>query len=147
MAQPTTARPGKMRILLGNGGGPEVFSAPCGMTTKGLTITKNLSEVSIPDCDDPDAAFWQARDVESLSAAISGEGVLAAESEDEWNAAAFSTDAINVKVEIEFSTGTRTYTGAFHIDSFAVSAQQGQRVSANISMQSDGILSSAWVAA
>ena len=147
MAQPTTAKPGKMRILLGDGAVPEVFTAPCGMTTKGLTIAKNLAEVSIPDCDDPDAPFWMARDVESQTASISGEGVLAAESEDEWNAAAFSADAVNVKVEIEFTTGTRTYTGAFHIDSFAISAQQGQRVSANISMQSDGILSSAWVAA
>lgn len=147
MAQPITARPGKMRILLGDGADPEVYTAPCGMTTKGLTISKNLGEVSIPDCDDPDAPYWLSRDVETLSASISGDGVLAAESEDEWNAAAFSTDSVNAKVEIEFSSGTRTFSGAFHLDSFAINAAQGQRVSANISMQSDGIVTSAWTPA
>lgn len=147
MAQPTTAKPGKMRVLLGNGADPEVFSAPCGLTTKGLTITKNLSEVTIPDCDDPDAPFWMARDVESMSASISGEGVLAAESEAIWNTAAFSTDSLNVRVEVEFTTGTRVFEGAFHLNEFGVNAQQGQRVSANISLQSDGIVESTWEAA
>lgn len=144
--QPTTARPGKMRILLGNGGGPEVFTAPCGLTTKGLTITKNLEEVAIPDCDDPDAVFFMARDVSSLSASISGEGVMAAESEDVWNDAAFSTESVNARIEIEFSSGTRTIAGAFHLDSYAINAQQGQRVSVSISMQSDGEFVSTWAA-
>jgi predicted secreted protein len=138
MAQPITARPGKMRILLGDGEDPETFDAPCGLTTKGLTITQNLSEVNIPDCDDPDAPFWVGRDTTSLSVSISGEGVLAAESEADWVAAAYSTDSINAKVEIEFSTGTRTFLGAFKVDSFGISATQGERVSASISMQSDG---------
>jgi predicted secreted protein len=138
MAQPTTARPGKMRILLGDGEVSETFAAPCGLTTKGLTISQNLSDVLIPDCDDPDAAAWLGRDTVSLSIGISGDGVLAAESEDIWVAAALSTDSINAKVEIEFSTGTRTFSGAFKVDSFGISAAQGERVSASISMQSDG---------
>lgn len=138
MAQPITARPGKMRILLGNGEIPEVFAAPCGLTTKGLTIQKNLSDVSVPDCDDPDAPYWLARDVNNLSISINGDGLLAAESEAVWLAAAYSTEAINVKVEIEFSTGIRTFLGAFHVDSFGINASQGERVSAAISLQSDG---------
>lgn len=147
MASPTTAKPGKMRILLGDGGTPEVFTAPCGLTTKGLSITKNLAEISIPDCDDPDAPFWMARDVESMSASISGESVLASESEATWNAAAFSTDSVNARVEVEFTTGTRVFEGAFHLAEFTVNAQQGQRVSANISMQSDGEVVTSWIAA
>ena len=144
MAQPTTAKPGKMRVLLESVDSPGVYVAPCGLTTKGLTISKNLAEITIPDCDDPDAPFWMARDVESMSASISGEGVLAAESEDFWNDAAFSTDAVGARIEIEFSTGTRTFEGDFHLDSFQVNAQQGQRVSVTISMQSDGQVSTAW---
>lgn len=143
-AAPVTARPGKMRILLGNGGTPEVFTAPCGLTTKGLTKTSNLSEVSIPDCDNPDAPFWQSRDVESMSVSFSGEGVMAAESEAAWHDAAWSTDGVNAHVEVEYSTGTRTYEGRFHIDSFAVNAQQGQRVSVSVSGQSDGPVVTEW---
>lgn len=147
MPQPNTAKPGKMRVLLGNGATPEVFSAPCGLTTKGLTVSKNLAEVSIPDCDDPDAPYWMARDVESMSSSISGEGVLAAESEALWNAAVFSTDNVSVRVEVEFTTGTRVWEGAYHLSEFTVNAQQGQRVSANISLQSDGIVNSTWIPA
>lgn len=147
MAQPTTAKFGKMRILLGDGGDPEAFTAPCGLTTKALTISKNLSEVTIPDCDDPDAPYWLARDVTNMTASITGEGVLAAESESVWNDAAFSTDSINVRFEIEFSTGTRSYTGAFHIDSFSPTGSNGERVTASISMQSDGIVNTTWTPA
>ena len=144
MAQPITARPGKMRILLGNGETPEVFSAPCGLTTKGIQIQKNLSDVSIPDCDDPDAPYWLARDVTNLSISINGECGLAAESEAIWINAAYSTEAINAKVEIEFSTGIRTFSGAFHIDNFGINATQGERVSASISLQSDGIITTSF---
>lgn len=147
MSAPITARPGKMRILLGNGGSPEVFTAPCGLTTKGLTVSKNLEEVTIPDCDDPDAVFFMARDVSSMSALISGEGVMAAESEGVWNDAAFNTESVNCRVEVEFSTGTRVLSGAFHLDSYGINAAQGQRVSVSISMQSDGEFQSVWQAA
>ncbi|MBP7619361.1 MAG: hypothetical protein KA745_00215 [Gemmatimonadales bacterium] len=138
MAQPTTARPGKMRILLGDGATPEVFSAPCGLTTKGLTIGKGLSEVRIPDCDDPDAPAWIGRDVTDLSIEISGEGLLAAESVARWIAAAYATVPTNAKVEIEFSTGTQTFFGAFHVDNFSINSQAGERVSASFSAKSDG---------
>lgn len=127
-----------MRVLLGDGGEPEAFAAPCGLTTKSLTIAQNLSEVTIPDCDDLDAPYWIARDTTNLSASVSGEGVLAAESLQTWLDAAFSTDAVNARIEIEFSTGTQTFSGAFKVDNFQISAQQGQRVSVSISMQSDG---------
>lgn len=146
MAQPTTARPGKMRILLGDGASPEVFTAPCGLTTKALRVSKDLSDVLIPDCDDPDAPNWLARDVTSLSIEITGEGLLAAESEAVWNDATFSTESVNVKVEIEFTTGTRTFLGKFHVTA-SPTAQAGQRVSIDVSMQSDGIIVSSWSAA
>ena len=117
MAQPTTARPGKMRILLWDVDKTPApgFSAPCGLTAKGATVTKNLAEIAIPDCDDPDAPLWMGRDVETMSMSISGEGVMAAESEDLWNEAAFTTDSIQGKVEIEFDTGTRTFAGDWHV--------------------------------
>lgn len=146
MAQPTTVRPGKMRILLGDGGSPEVFSAPCGLTTKAIRVSKDLSDVLIPDCDDPDAAGWLARDVTSLSIEITGEGLLAAESEALWMDATFSADPVNVKVEVEFTTGTRTLEGAFHV-TVSTNGQQGQRVSIDVSMQSDGIVSRTWTPA
>ena len=79
MAQPTTARFGKFKVYLGDDGDPIVYTAPCGFTSKSLTLTKSLAEVNLPDCDDPDAVAWVGRDASSLSASVSGEGVLAAD--------------------------------------------------------------------
>ena len=130
MARPTTARFGKFRVMLGDGASPETFAAPCGFTSKSLVLSKNLSEVNIPDCDDPDAPSWVGRDVESLTASISGEGVMAAESAPVWHDAFESTESINVRVEIEYPTITFVYTGFMHISSLTLGAEQGGRVTA-----------------
>ncbi|MDH3232198.1 MAG: phage tail protein [Alphaproteobacteria bacterium] len=140
MAQPTTAKFGKFRVLLGDGQSPEVFTVPCGFTSKALTVSKNLTEINLPDCLDPDAAAWVGRDVESLSAAITGEGVLAAESIDAWYAALLSTSSLNVRIEIEFPLITYTWQGLMHVSEFAHNADQGGRTTANVTMASDGEL-------
>ncbi|WP_377299723.1 phage tail tube protein [Rhizobium sp. SGZ-381] len=140
MAPPVTARFGKFRVLLGNDADPIVYAAPCGFTSKSLTLGKSLSEVSLPDCADPDAPIVLGRDVESITASISGQGVLAAAAVPTWLDAYESTDSVPVKVEIEFSSGTVTWTGAMHIETIEIGAEQGGRVTLSISMQSDGAL-------
>ncbi|TJV20612.1 MAG: hypothetical protein E5Y04_31700 [Mesorhizobium sp.] len=144
MAAPKTAKFGAFVISLSNGASPETFAAPCGFTSKSLTFTKNLTEVSIPDCDDPDAPISLGRDVQSLSAAITGEGVLAAEAVPTWEDFRDSSDSINCQVEITFSSGVLTYEGFFHLESIAFGAEQGGRVTINASMQSDGEVSGLW---
>lgn len=143
MAQPTTARPGAFIISLWNG---SAFVAPCGFTSKSFSWSRSLSDVTIPDCDDPDAPFWVARDVESLSASVSGEGVLAAEAIPTWLSVLNSIDAVQVQIEITYTTGVLTVTGLMQLESLEVGAQQGQRVSINVSMQSDGEMETAWEA-
>lgn len=140
MAQPTTARFGKFRILLGDDASPIAYAAPCGFTSKSLSLGKSLSEVSLPDCDDPDAPIVIGRDVESITASVSGEGVLAAASVVTWLEAYEATESVPVKIEIEFSSGTVTWTGAMHVESLELGAEQGGRVTLNVSMQSDGAL-------
>lgn len=147
MAQPTTARFGKMRISLQDPDNPNLYVAPCGLTSKGLSLNKGLSEESIPDCDDPDAPLWLARDVQNLSMSITGNGLLAAESEDVWVSAAMSTEPVKALVEVEFSTGTRTFEGDFQVDTFSISGENGGRITSEISLQSDGIINTDWTLA
>jgi predicted secreted protein len=144
MSAPKTARFGAMIISLSNGASPPTFTAPCGFTSKSLSLSKNLSEVSIPDCDDPDAPIWLGRDVQSLTASVTGEGVLAAEAVPTWQDAFDSTASVEVQVEITFATGVLTYQGFMHLESMEITAEQGGRVQMSISMQSDGELVGTW---
>lgn len=138
MAKATTIKSGMFRVLLGSGSSPIVYAAQCGFTQRSLTLSKNLEEVNIPDCDDPDAIDWIGRDATSLSMSISGEGVLAEESVEEWLDAADSTDSVPVKVELEFPTKTITWTGYMHVESMEMGVANGGRATNNISLQSDG---------
>lgn len=139
MAKPVTTKGGLMRILLGSGASPIVYAAPCGLTSKALTLSKGLEEVSIPDCDDPTAIDWLGRDAISLSMAVSGEGVLAESSVDAWLDAWESADSVPVKVELQFPTTTWTWTGLMHVETAELGAPSNTgRVTGNFSLQSDG---------
>lgn len=138
MAAATTIKGGKVRVLLGNDANPIVYSSPCGFTQRSITLNKGLEEVQIPDCEDPDKVDWVGRDATSLSMAVSGEGVLASESVDTWVEGFESIDSIPVKVEWEFPAKTITWTGRMHIESMEVGANNGQRATNNVSLQSDG---------
>jgi hypothetical protein len=146
MAQPVTAKFGKMLIELGTPGTPITYAAPCGFTSKGVTISKNLQEVNIPDCDDPDAPTWVGRDVLSQSATITGDGVAAAESVPDWDDAAMSTDSVPMRVTIDFGAGKKVITGEFHVDSEAYAAAQGGRVTLAINAVSNGPVTAVWTA-
>ncbi|MBY5585312.1 phage tail tube protein [Rhizobium leguminosarum] len=138
--QPSTARFGKFRIMLGNSADPIVYAAPCGFTSKSLTLTKDLTDVTLPDCDDPDAVAWVGRDASTLSASVSGEGVLASESVETWLDAWENVESVPVKIEIEFPAKTITWTGLMHVSSLNPSTEQGGRVTMSVEMQSDGEL-------
>ncbi|MGU3577096.1 phage tail tube protein [Brucellaceae bacterium C25G] len=138
MAQATTIKGGKIKVLIGNSATPIVYTSPCGFTQRSITLNKGLEEVNIPDCEDPDKVDWVGRDATSLSMSISGEGVLASESVDTWLDAFESIDSVPVKVEWEFPAKTITWTGNMHIESMEVGANNGQRATNNVSLQSDG---------
>lgn len=135
---PTTASFGKFRVLLGNGATPEVFAAPCGFTSKSFSLSKDLADVLLPDCTDPDLIAWVGREAISRSASVSGDGVLASESITTWLDAFDDNESINAKIEIEFPAQTVTWTAAFQIDSFEVTGTLGEKSTVAISMQSDG---------
>lgn len=137
MTQATRTKGGKVRVLLETAV-PSVYAAPCGFTSKTVTLTKALEDVTIPDCDDPDKVDWLGRDAVSLSMSISGEGVLAQESVETWLDAWESLDSVNAKVEIEFPAKTITWTGKMQVESMEAVGPNGRTVTSTISMQSDG---------
>lgn len=146
MAQPVTAKFGKMLIELGDDATPTVYAAPCGFTSKGATISKNLQEINIPDCQNPDDPIWVGRDVQSQSCTITGDGVAAAESVPDWDDAAMATASVPMRVTIDFGAGAgkKVIEGNFHIDSEAFAADAGGRVTLAINATSDGAVTATW---
>lgn len=138
MAAPTTIKGGKVRVLLGDLNSPNSYSAPCGFTSRSVTLNKGLQEVNLPDCADPDAVDWLGRDATSFSMTISGEGVLASESVETWLDAFEETDSVQVMVEWQFPAKLIRWLGNMHIESLETTAPNGQRATLNVSMQSDG---------
>lgn len=146
MADATTIKGGKVRIMLGSGSGPITYAAPCGFNSKTVTLNKALEDSPGVSCDNPDAVQWLLRDAVSLSMTVQGEGVLATESVQTWTDAFLDVDSVPAKVEIEMPDGILAFTGNMHVENIEWGAPDGRRVTASITMQSDGEMADTFTA-
>ena len=122
---------------------PGTYAAPCGFLSRALEISKSANETIIPDCADDDAAAWVERDISSLSATISGEGVLDGTSfTSYWQPWAILATPKNARCVL---TGKGYWAGSFHLTKLNISGSRGERVQASVEMVSDGALT--WTAA
>jgi hypothetical protein len=136
-----------MIISLGDDADPPVYTSPCGFTSKGVELSKNLNEINIPDCTDPDAPVWVGREVTSQTASITGDGVAAGESLPDWDEAFMSTDPVPMKVEITYDgLGVKVIEGMFHVESESITVEAGGMVNLAISAQSTGAITATWTA-
>jgi predicted secreted protein len=144
MAKPTTFPFKDMLILIGDGATPtEVFTAPCGLTTKNFELSANSNEVQVPDCDDPDAPAWIERVVATMTGTIAGNGIMAKESFPLWRDWALQGVTKNARVQLIGAT-MGYYAGAFILSKFGISADLGDKVQVDVTMDSDGQIS--WTA-
>ena len=142
MAKPETVKFGKVVVSLAKFGTGTGFGSPCGLTQKSFVRNKSLNDVAVPDCDDPDAPAWSERDVASMSATISGSGVLAKSAIPDWEAALADTDSVACQVEVIYANNDiDVYLGNFHVESFEITASLGERAQVSVTMQSDGVVS------
>jgi predicted secreted protein len=141
MAKPKTLSASKLLVLLGNGATPtEVFTAPCGITTRGIAFGKDTTDVTVPDCDDPDAPSWVERDVRSLSGTITGSGILALEALPTWWEFYNSTTPTNARVKLDapaLDNGGH-WAGAFICTEFSVTGDLGDKVAVAVTLISSG---------
>lgn len=152
MAAASTFSAGKFLLLIGDGGGSEVFAEPCAILTAEMTLSKETTDVVIPDCADPDAVGWTQRDATALSASISGEGLATATGVAALDAIAIATASRNMRFQLigggsGGGTPDRRYSGAFHLTSFTLGRQRGEKISFSFEAVSDGEVAVANVAA
>jgi hypothetical protein len=137
MTKATTTPFGGFLVKLGDGASPEVFTAPCGLTSKGFNQTANTQETSVPDCTDPDAPAYVERAVDTISAEISGSGVLATEAFTVWQAWFDNSATKNFRIYPKGASGGY-YEGRGILSAFNMTVQRGQKVNVDVTIQSDG---------
>ena len=140
MAKPTTLPSSKMLILLGDGADPEVFTAPCGLTTKGFNNSAETNDVNVPDCDDPDAPYWVERTIVSLSSTVSGSGILAMDSFPKWREWFESGESRNLRIKMDETSANNGghYEGKFVLSTFNLTGEERSKVGVEVELQNDG---------
>lgn len=151
MAQPTVLSFGKGLVFMGDGADPEVFAKICGFNSISLQVEKDTNDVTIPDCDDPDAPAWRATDVLSIAWTAEFQGIMAKEAEPLLWAAINSGVAVNIRLRlVGFGSGTGTpdlqFAGAAHIGG-AISGERGNKYQISVTATGDGALTRSMVAA
>lgn len=144
MAAPTVLAGTKLLILIGNAASPEVFAEPCGLTTKSFDLAAATNATLIPDCASPEAPAWEAKTVSSLSATVTGSGVMAVEAHATWEAWFMSAVAKNAQIKLDATAGMGYYGGSFLLSAFKYTGARGQKVTVDLTMVNDGALT--WTA-
>lgn len=140
MTRPTTASAAKLLLLVGDGASPEVFTSPCGLTSRGINFSKETNDVTVPDCDDPDAPAWTERVARALSSTVSGSGILAMEALPAWREFFFSTATKNVRIRVDVDAASNGgyWEGAYHCTTFNVTGEIGDKIKVEVELQNDG---------
>jgi predicted secreted protein len=142
MAQPTVLSGSKLLILVGDGGTPEVFATPCGLTSKDVTFSASTNSTLIPDCADPEAPAWEAKDVNALSAQVTGSGVMAVESFDVWNDWFQQATLKNCQIVLD-DPALGQWEGQFILATLKYGGVRGQKVTVDITLDNSGAV--VWV--
>jgi hypothetical protein len=137
MTQATTYPFSQFLVKVGDGASPEVFTDPCGLTSRGFTRTANMNDTNVPDCDDPDLPSWLGRDVVSYQAEIAGSGVVASESFDTWESWWNAGETRNVKIELGNPVAF-SWTMPAKLQQFAITSERGKKVEMTVAIVSDG---------
>jgi hypothetical protein len=138
MAQPTTIKGSKVTIQLEGPIG--TWTAPCALSTKGIDFSADANEQNVPDCANPDLPTFTARVISTLSAAVSGAGILAMESLDEWRLWFDSGLEKNIRFKLDAPSAVNGgyYQMSAVLTAFSIGANIGELATVDVGIQSNG---------
>ncbi len=139
MALGTTISAVKLLVKIGDGGSPEVFSAPAGIKTKGLQMSLSTGTSTVPDKDNPEVnPAWDLTIGKALSQTITGSGVLEAEDFATWNNWWLSGAAKNCQIKLD-QVNFGTYSGSYYLTDFKLTGSgPGDNVNFDATMKNAG---------
>lgn len=141
MARATTENFHEMVVEVETTPGSGVYSKLCGLTGNALNRTHNMATTEVPDCDDESLPAAVERAVQSSEVTLSGTGVWASQSHgtmmDWW----YSGATKNIRVgHLKANPGDTEYeSGPAYLASLNHSRERGQKVTAEIEIQFDGL--------
>lgn len=121
---------------------PGTYAKICGLTSRGINRQHNMNTSEVPqDCDDESLPAAVERSVQSSEVTISGSGVWAAQSHEQmldwWYSGATKKVRVN---HVNAAVGDTEYeTGDAYLVSISNQAEKGPKVTAEISIEFDGL--------
>jgi len=149
MTAPTVIPGTKLLILIGAGGdspqgSPDVFTEPCGLTTKNFDLNAATNTTLIPDCQNPDLPAWEAKDVNSLSAEVTGTGVMAVESFHTWLDWFLGATERSARIQLvspaSLPLSLGYFQGSFILSKLTYGGVRGQKVTIDVTLSNNGAL-------
>lgn len=118
------------------------FTKICGITQRGINRQHNMQTTEVPaDCEDESLPAVVERAVQSSEVTISGTGVWASQSHEMMLDWWYSGAKKNIRVQhVNAAVGDTEYeTGVAYLVSLNNAVEKGQKVSAEIEIQFDGL--------
>jgi hypothetical protein len=140
MAQPKIIRGTYFSLLMGNGAGPEVFAALCGITTRNFTAAVNTNDQFTRDCALPEDVPIRRAIVTGKQWDLTGEGSLNRENLEVIMAAQAVTK--NYRFLFTEPDGDEVYQGYWAgpaiLTNVAITAEDDSFATISITLVSDG---------
>lgn len=120
---------------------PGTWARLCGLTSRGINRTSNMETSNVPDCDDESLPDSVERSVQSQEVTIDASGVWAAQSHktmmDWW----YSGASKNVRINHlnAPAASTQFETGPAYLTSLNNVAERGPKVTAELTIEFDGV--------
>lgn len=121
---------------------PGTWTKICGINSRGINRTHNMTTTEVPgDCDDESLPAVVERSIQSSEVTITGSGVWARQSHEMMIDWWYSGVKKNIRVQhVNANVGDTEYeTGMAFLTSLNNTVEKGQKVSAEISIEFDGL--------
>jgi len=140
MAQATTQKYEELVLETSTDSGA-TWTRICGLIDVEITRTANIDTAEVPDCDDESLPLGVERQVRSVEVSVSGTGVWAQSSHEMLQDWFYSSASQDVRIgNLNAAVGDTEYeTGVAYLTNLSNSRTKGQKVTASIEIQFDGI--------
>lgn len=121
---------------------PGIYTKICGLTSNSLSRSHNMNTTEVPaDCDDESLPAVTERAVQSSEVTLSGSGVWSSQSHGFMLNWWYSGKPLNVQITNTKAVAgdTSIERGSAYLVSLNNSREKGQKVTAEIEMQFDGL--------